>query len=89
MEIAGRVDQGIASRDDISLRNESWKILGDLDRSDAKDMAQKAKVKWAKSGDENTNFYTVLQEKLQGMVPFSLLRIHLKESGHPVTCIRL
>ncbi|GKD39143.1 putative RNA-directed DNA polymerase, eukaryota, reverse transcriptase zinc-binding domain protein, partial [Tanacetum coccineum] len=33
------------------------KILEDLDRLEAKDLAQKAKVKWALEGDENSSFF--------------------------------
>nr|GEZ60989.1 RNA-directed DNA polymerase, eukaryota, reverse transcriptase zinc-binding domain protein [Tanacetum cinerariifolium] len=40
-------DQGLASKDDLVIHNESLKILSNLDRLEAKDLAQKAKVKWA------------------------------------------
>ena len=35
----------------------SLKILGDIDRKEACDIAQKAKIKWAIEGDENTSFF--------------------------------
>lgn len=57
------VDQGLASKDDLVMHNESRKILSDLDRSEAKDLAQKAKVKWAVDGDENTKFFHGILKK--------------------------
>ncbi|GJU39050.1 putative RNA-directed DNA polymerase, eukaryota, reverse transcriptase zinc-binding domain protein [Tanacetum coccineum] len=42
----GRKEQ-IEAKDDLVMRNESLKVLSDLDRLEAKDLAQKAKVKWA------------------------------------------
>nr|GEX57712.1 RNA-directed DNA polymerase, eukaryota [Tanacetum cinerariifolium] len=33
------------------------KILGDIKRKEASDLAQKAKIKWAIKGDENSNFF--------------------------------
>nr|GEX22282.1 heat stress transcription factor A-4c-like [Tanacetum cinerariifolium] len=53
--IDAKVDQGSASSDDLTLRISSLKILGDIERKEASDLAQKAKVKWALEGDENTS----------------------------------
>ncbi|GKB57250.1 RNA-directed DNA polymerase, eukaryota [Tanacetum coccineum] len=59
-----KVDQGNVSESDLLLRRDSIKILGDINRLDAKDMAQKSKVKWAIEGDENTSFfYGMLKKK--------------------------
>ncbi|GJT58097.1 RNA-directed DNA polymerase, eukaryota, partial [Tanacetum coccineum] len=55
--IDAKVDQGSASSDDLTLRISSLKILGDIERKEASDLAQKAKVKWALEGDENTSFF--------------------------------
>ncbi|GJR98227.1 RNA-directed DNA polymerase, eukaryota, reverse transcriptase zinc-binding domain protein [Tanacetum coccineum] len=52
-----KVDQGSASSDDLTLRISSLKILGDIERKEASNLAQKAKVKWALEGDENTSFF--------------------------------
>ncbi|GKD13923.1 hypothetical protein Tco_1198330 [Tanacetum coccineum] len=52
------VDQGLAFKVDLVMRNESLKILSDLDRPEAKDLAQKAKVKWAvEPVDKNTKIF--------------------------------
>nr|GFB30040.1 RNA-directed DNA polymerase, eukaryota, reverse transcriptase zinc-binding domain protein [Tanacetum cinerariifolium] len=55
--IDAKVDQGSASSDDLTLCISSLKILGDIERKKASDLAQKAKVKWALEGDENTSFF--------------------------------
>ncbi|GJV95117.1 putative RNA-directed DNA polymerase, eukaryota, reverse transcriptase zinc-binding domain protein [Tanacetum coccineum] len=52
-----KIDRGTARAEDLNSRTESVKILGDLDRLEAKDLAQKAKVKWALEGDENSSFF--------------------------------
>ncbi|GJZ21486.1 putative RNA-directed DNA polymerase, eukaryota, reverse transcriptase zinc-binding domain protein [Tanacetum coccineum] len=55
--IDAKVDQGVATRDDLNCRISSMKILSDIDRKEASDIAQKAKVKWAIEGVENTSFF--------------------------------
>ncbi|GJS05498.1 putative RNA-directed DNA polymerase, eukaryota, reverse transcriptase zinc-binding domain protein [Tanacetum coccineum] len=55
--IYAKVDQGCAREEDIINRKHSSTFLGDLDRLEAKDLAQKAKIKWALEGDENTSFF--------------------------------
>ncbi|GKA15007.1 RNA-directed DNA polymerase, eukaryota, reverse transcriptase zinc-binding domain protein [Tanacetum coccineum] len=45
------------AHEDFKIRRDSLAILGDLDRIEAKDFAQKAKIKWALEGDENTSFF--------------------------------
>ncbi|GJS68653.1 RNA-directed DNA polymerase, eukaryota, reverse transcriptase zinc-binding domain protein [Tanacetum coccineum] len=52
--IDAKVDQGLATKDDILLRKDSLTLLGEIERMEAKDLAQKAKIKWALEGDENT-----------------------------------
>ncbi|GKB22304.1 RNA-directed DNA polymerase, eukaryota, reverse transcriptase zinc-binding domain protein, partial [Tanacetum coccineum] len=42
-----KIDQGRALQEDFCQCRDSIKILGDIDRLEAKDIAQKAKVKWA------------------------------------------
>ncbi|GJX58573.1 RNA-directed DNA polymerase, eukaryota [Tanacetum coccineum] len=51
------VDQGTATSDDLNRRITSMKILSDIESKEASDTAQKAKVKWAIEGDENTSFF--------------------------------
>ncbi|GJS78584.1 hypothetical protein Tco_0728465 [Tanacetum coccineum] len=52
-----KVDQNIATREELIDRATSMKIVGDIDRKEASDLAQKAKIKWAIEGDENTSFF--------------------------------
>ncbi|GKB28401.1 putative RNA-directed DNA polymerase, eukaryota, reverse transcriptase zinc-binding domain protein [Tanacetum coccineum] len=58
-----KVDQGVATRDDLNCCISSMKILSDIDRKEASDISQKAKVKWALEGDENTSFFHSLLKK--------------------------
>ncbi|GJR49954.1 zinc finger, CCHC-type containing protein [Tanacetum coccineum] len=52
-----KVDQGCANEEDFINRRDSTKILDDILSLESKDLAQKAKIKWAIEGDENTNFF--------------------------------
>ncbi|GJY17363.1 putative RNA-directed DNA polymerase, eukaryota, reverse transcriptase zinc-binding domain protein [Tanacetum coccineum] len=55
--IDAKIDQGCASEDDFKARPDFLNILGNQDRMEAKDLAQKDKIKWALEGDENTSFF--------------------------------
>ena len=55
--IDNKVDQGIATSDDLNAWVSSIKILSDIDKKEASDLAQKAKIKWSIEGDENTSFF--------------------------------
>nr|GFA13744.1 RNA-directed DNA polymerase, eukaryota [Tanacetum cinerariifolium] len=61
--MVGMVDQGLATNDDILLCHDSLTRLGELKRLEAKDIAQKAKIKWALEGDENTSFFHGMLKK--------------------------
>ncbi|GKC32259.1 putative RNA-directed DNA polymerase, eukaryota, reverse transcriptase zinc-binding domain protein [Tanacetum coccineum] len=61
--IDATVDQGLAIEEDILNRKDSLSFLGDLDRMEAKDLAQKAKIEWALKGDENTSFFHGMLKK--------------------------
>ncbi|GKC32056.1 hypothetical protein Tco_1039350, partial [Tanacetum coccineum] len=50
-----KIDQGRTLQEDFSHRRDSIKIFGDIERLEAKDIAQKAKAKWALEANENTN----------------------------------
>nr|GEW91215.1 RNA-directed DNA polymerase, eukaryota [Tanacetum cinerariifolium] len=52
-----KIDHGIASEEDFINRRDTLKSLGALDRLEVRDLAQKAKFKWALEGDENTKFF--------------------------------
>nr|GFB21425.1 hypothetical protein [Tanacetum cinerariifolium] len=55
--IDAKVDQGCASKEDLKNRRDSIKILDEIQCLESKDLASKAKVKWAIEGDENTSFF--------------------------------
>ena len=52
-----KVDQGNATSEDLNARVSSMKILSDIDKKEASDLAQKVKIKWSIEGDENTSFF--------------------------------
>ncbi|GKC66704.1 RNA-directed DNA polymerase, eukaryota, reverse transcriptase zinc-binding domain protein [Tanacetum coccineum] len=56
-EIDVKIDNCCATDEDLSNRRDSMQILGDLDRREANDFAQKSKIKWATDGDENSKFF--------------------------------
>nr|GFC56848.1 hypothetical protein [Tanacetum cinerariifolium] len=43
--------------DDLSRRRDAIRVLNDVDKLDSIDIAQKARVRWALEGDENTSFF--------------------------------
>ncbi|GJU07833.1 RNA-directed DNA polymerase, eukaryota, reverse transcriptase zinc-binding domain protein [Tanacetum coccineum] len=61
--IDAKVDQGCTNEEDFINRRDSIKILDDIHRMEAKDLAQKAKVKWAIEGEENTSFFHGMLKK--------------------------
>nr|GEY55309.1 RNA-directed DNA polymerase, eukaryota [Tanacetum cinerariifolium] len=61
--IDSKIDQGSATNEDFINRRDSLAILGNIDRLEAKDYAQKAKIKWVLEGDENTNFFHATLKK--------------------------
>nr|GEU93047.1 RNA-directed DNA polymerase, eukaryota, reverse transcriptase zinc-binding domain protein [Tanacetum cinerariifolium] len=52
-----RLDQGVGLPDDVLNRSKLVRELDDLNKKESIDLAQKAKVKWAIEGDENSKFY--------------------------------
>ena len=61
--IDAKIDNGIANDLDFENRRESIKVLGEIDRLEASDLAQKARIKWAMEGDENTSFFHAMIKK--------------------------
>nr|GEZ70668.1 RNA-directed DNA polymerase, eukaryota, reverse transcriptase zinc-binding domain protein [Tanacetum cinerariifolium] len=57
------IDQGLANEMDISNRRDSIRIMGELNKPQASDVAQKAKIKWVMEGDENSNFFHATLKK--------------------------
>ncbi|GKB54889.1 hypothetical protein Tco_0905642 [Tanacetum coccineum] len=73
--IDAKVDQGCASKEDVINRRDSRKIMGDIDHLEAKDIAQKTKIKWAFEGDENTSFfYGTLKKKQRQLAIKGILK---------------
>ncbi|GJT51896.1 hypothetical protein Tco_0978053 [Tanacetum coccineum] len=56
-EIDKRVDDGHGVANDIQERKQIMKLILDADRMETLDLAQKAKVKWAIKGDENSKYF--------------------------------
>ncbi|GKB10316.1 RNA-directed DNA polymerase, eukaryota, partial [Tanacetum coccineum] len=56
-DIDSRLDKGEGHPDDISCRANIFRDLMDMDNKASVDLAQKAKVKWAIEGDENSKYF--------------------------------
>ncbi|XP_023747217.1 uncharacterized protein LOC111895365 [Lactuca sativa] len=62
------VDSGVASKDDLILRQHSVKKLTDILNDESKDLSQKAKINWSVEGDENSKFFHgILKKKRRQM----------------------
>ncbi|GKC85761.1 putative RNA-directed DNA polymerase, eukaryota, reverse transcriptase zinc-binding domain protein [Tanacetum coccineum] len=57
------IDRGRATDLDLLNRRDSIRLLGDLDRIEATDLAQKARIKSALEGDENSSFFHATLKK--------------------------
>ncbi|PWA45341.1 hypothetical protein CTI12_AA518650 [Artemisia annua] len=56
-EIDKCIDNGQGSTSDVENRVQLTKLLLDINRKESLDLAQKAKVKWAIEGDENSKYF--------------------------------
>nr|GFD47332.1 RNA-directed DNA polymerase, eukaryota, reverse transcriptase zinc-binding domain protein [Tanacetum cinerariifolium] len=52
-----RLDKGNSLPDDLTKRANLFHDLKDINHKDSVDLAQKAKIKWAVEGDENSKFF--------------------------------
>ncbi|GJS38525.1 RNA-directed DNA polymerase, eukaryota, reverse transcriptase zinc-binding domain protein [Tanacetum coccineum] len=64
-----KIDHGNDSEEDFKNRRDSLTFLGVLDRMVARDLAQKAKIKWALEGDENTSFFHGCNSSFIALIP--------------------
>ncbi|GJT07374.1 hypothetical protein Tco_0841836 [Tanacetum coccineum] len=68
------IDNGLASDTTINRRMEVLNSIQHLDKIQAMDMAQKAKVKWAIEGDENSRyFHGIIEYKKKSLKQSSVL----------------
>nr|GEW11707.1 RNA-directed DNA polymerase, eukaryota [Tanacetum cinerariifolium] len=63
IEIDLRLDKGNGLLDDLTKRANLFRDLKDIDHKDSIDLAQKAKIKWAVEGDENSKFFHCIVNK--------------------------
>nr|GEU28689.1 hypothetical protein [Tanacetum cinerariifolium] len=63
IEIYLRHDKGDGLLDDLTKRANLFRDLKDIDHKDSIDLAQKAKIKWAVEGDENSKFFHGIMNK--------------------------
>ncbi|GJZ77185.1 RNA-directed DNA polymerase, eukaryota [Tanacetum coccineum] len=57
IDIDTRLDKGEGLHDDVYNRADVFRKIGEIDLKNSTDMAQKAKIKWAIEGDENSKFF--------------------------------
>ncbi|GKC26690.1 putative RNA-directed DNA polymerase, eukaryota, reverse transcriptase zinc-binding domain protein [Tanacetum coccineum] len=60
-----KIDQGCASKEDFINRRNSINVLGEIDRLEAKDIAQKAKINWVMERDEISKFMAHFRNRFQ------------------------
>ncbi|GJX93965.1 RNA-directed DNA polymerase, eukaryota [Tanacetum coccineum] len=64
--INAKIDRGEGDDNDINRRLEIIRLIQDIDKVDSMEMAQKAKIKWAIEGDENSKYYHGVINKKRG-----------------------
>ncbi|GJS99975.1 hypothetical protein Tco_0821145 [Tanacetum coccineum] len=83
-----KIDMGCANDEDRALRISKMQELDDLEKLEALDLVQKARVKWDGEGDENTKFFHGLinsrrkSQSIQGLMhEASGLNINVNKSN--------
>ncbi|GJV99319.1 RNA-directed DNA polymerase, eukaryota [Tanacetum coccineum] len=61
-----KIDRGEGNDSDINRRHDIIRLIQDIEKVDTLEMAQKAKIKWAIEGDENSKFYHGVINKKRG-----------------------
>nr|GEV35789.1 RNA-directed DNA polymerase, eukaryota [Tanacetum cinerariifolium] len=72
IEIDLRLDKGNGLPDDLTKRANLFRDLKDIDNKDSIDLAQKAKIKWAIEGDENSKFLHGIVNKKEDILPLKV-----------------
>ncbi|GKA96727.1 RNA-directed DNA polymerase, eukaryota [Tanacetum coccineum] len=75
LEIDLRIDKGESLPDDLLNRAKLFRDLQVIDQKESADLAQKAKVKWAIEGDENTKFFHGIVNKKRRHLAIKGIRI--------------
>ncbi|GKC65640.1 RNA-directed DNA polymerase, eukaryota, reverse transcriptase zinc-binding domain protein [Tanacetum coccineum] len=66
VQIDSKIDRGEGSDSDINRRHEVIRLIQDIEKVDTLEMAQKAKIKWAIEGDENSKYFHRVINKKRG-----------------------
>ncbi|GJT23825.1 RNA-directed DNA polymerase, eukaryota, partial [Tanacetum coccineum] len=66
VQIDSKIDRGEGSDSDINRRHEVIRLIQDIEKVDTLEMAQKAKIKWAIEGDENSKYFHGVINKKRG-----------------------
>nr|GEU76477.1 RNA-directed DNA polymerase, eukaryota, reverse transcriptase zinc-binding domain protein [Tanacetum cinerariifolium] len=64
--IDSNIDRGKGNDSDINRRHDIIRLIQDIEKVDTLEMTQKAKIKWAIEGDENSKFYHGMINKKRG-----------------------
>nr|GEW51184.1 RNA-directed DNA polymerase, eukaryota, reverse transcriptase zinc-binding domain protein [Tanacetum cinerariifolium] len=64
--IDSKIDIGDGNDIDVNRRYDIVRLIQDMEKVDALEMAQKAKIKWAIEGDENSKYYHGVINKKRG-----------------------
>nr|GEW60390.1 hypothetical protein [Tanacetum cinerariifolium] len=72
-ELDGVIDKGEGSDADGHRRREVVRLIQEVEKVDAMEVAQKAKIKWSIEGDKNSKYYHGVLNKKKDFRPISLI----------------